>query len=130
MSKRRGGQWWNNKKAGNRRSFMANWPDLEIGEGKMALMSGTGVITPQEIIEGTLDAIFPKPLGFDEAQRNRANVDPEKGLHKGGKCNVTACQRPPANHWNKAMNAWYCRECAAEIDRFARMDGFTLFDDL
>ena len=38
-----------------------------------------------------------------------------KGL-KGGNCNVTACQKPDATYYNKSTQAYYCGECATEIN--------------
>jgi hypothetical protein len=55
---------------------------------------------------------------------------PGKGK-KGENCNVTACQKPKsAHHYNNIMHAYYCRECATEIQRFAVMDGMSFYDDL
>lgn len=55
---------------------------------------------------------------------------PGKGK-QGLNCNVTACQRPDsANHYNKVMHAWYCRGCAEDIERWAKVDGMSLFDNL
>jgi len=58
------------------------------------------------------------------------NVEHVKGL-EGGSCNVTACQSPhSAHYYNRVMDAWYCLDCATEIERFARFDGMSLFDNL
>lgn len=40
---------------------------------------------------------------------------PKKG-EKGGTCNVTACQQPNANYFNKATKAYYCATCADAIN--------------
>lgn len=40
---------------------------------------------------------------------------PAKGL-KGGECNRTACNRSPANSFNKSTRAFYCRPCAERIN--------------
>lgn len=59
-----------------------------------------------------------------------------KGL-KGGRCNVTACQRPGAVFLNVGMSrrsdrsdsCWYCIDCARDINMFNvnSTDPFTLF---
>lgn len=38
-----------------------------------------------------------------------------KGL-KNGNCNLTACQKPGANYFNKSTRAYYCKECADLIN--------------
>jgi hypothetical protein len=43
------------------------------------------------------------------------NVNALKGL-KGGWCNVTACQKPGANYYNKSTQKYYCEDCAREIN--------------
>lgn len=40
---------------------------------------------------------------------------PDKGL-KNGSCNRTACQRPNAIYFNKSTRAYYCEDCAREIN--------------
>lgn len=61
---------------------------------------------------------FPKPK------------TPGKGK-KGENCNVTSCQRPySALYFNRVMNAYYCSECAEEIERSANTSGLSLFDNL
>jgi hypothetical protein len=40
---------------------------------------------------------------------------PDKGL-KGGSCNITACQQPGANYYNKSTKRYYCAHCAKEIN--------------
>jgi len=35
---------------------------------------------------------------------------------KGGRCNVTACQQPGAWYFNKCTRAYYCADCAIEIN--------------
>ena len=40
---------------------------------------------------------------------------PDKGK-KGGRCNVTACQKPGAMWFNKSTEAYYCEDCAREIN--------------
>ncbi len=42
-------------------------------------------------------------------------LDEPKGK-KGGKCNVTACQKPGANYYNKSTQKYYCADCAEEIN--------------
>lgn len=42
------------------------------------------------------------------------NLHPQKGLFNG-RCNITACQKPGAVFFNTGTNAYYCRECAADI---------------
>jgi len=37
---------------------------------------------------------------------------------KGGRCNVTACQQPGAWYFNKSTRAYYCQECANEVNYF------------
>ena len=34
----------------------------------------------------------------------------------GGNCNVTACQKPGANYFNKSNRKYYCAACAREIN--------------
>ena len=41
--------------------------------------------------------------------------NPEKGK-KRGRCNVTACQSPGANYYNKSTKKYYCRHCADQIN--------------
>lgn len=38
-----------------------------------------------------------------------------KGVH-GGNCNVSSCQKPNALYFNKSTKAYYCKECAEEIN--------------
>lgn len=33
-------------------------------------------------------------------------------------CRRTACRRPGATWWNTSTRAWYCRDCAASINKF------------
>jgi hypothetical protein len=40
---------------------------------------------------------------------------PDKGDFNGS-CNVTACQRPVANFYNKSTKRYYCVDCAREIN--------------
>lgn len=55
---------------------------------------------------------------------------PGKGL-EGQNCNVTQCQKPDsAHHFNNVMKAWYCLECAQEIQYFANKDGFSFYDGI
>lgn len=35
---------------------------------------------------------------------------------KGGYCNVTACSNPNPEYFNKSTKAYYCKECAKEIN--------------
>jgi len=45
--------------------------------------------------------------------------DPKlKGI-SGGNCNRTACQKPNAIWYNEGTYAYYCRNCAIEIQRGA-----------
>ena len=48
---------------------------------------------------------------------------------KGGPCNITACQKPnSAFYFNKSTRAYYCRECAREINWLGgRADCMRLF---
>lgn len=57
---------------------------------------------------------------------------------RGGRCNVTACQRPGAVFQNVGMisteGSWYCRSCATDIHMVNTRDvengcGFTLFPE-
>lgn len=41
----------------------------------------------------------------------------DKG-HKDGSCNVTACQEPGANFFNRSTKAYYCEFCARRINNF------------
>lgn len=44
-------------------------------------------------------------------------MTPGKGQH-GLNCNVTACQKPhSAWWWNNSTRAWYCADCAYEIQK-------------
>lgn len=44
-------------------------------------------------------------------------LTPGKGKH-GLNCNVTACQKPhSAWWWNSSTRAWYCADCAYEIQK-------------
>lgn len=53
-----------------------------------------------------------------------------KGL-KGQNCNVTHCQAPnSAHHYNRVTHAWYCIDCAMRIEKSARLDGMSFYDDL
>jgi hypothetical protein len=52
---------------------------------------------------------------------------PDKGL-KGGSCNVTACQEPGANYYNKSTQKYYCKYCADRINwPGGRADTMALF---
>jgi len=35
---------------------------------------------------------------------------------KGGRCNVTVCQKPEAWYFNKSTGVYYCENCATEIN--------------
>lgn len=67
--------------------------------------------------------------GFGKAVRRRDSRKPSVGqmivtqqkLRKGlfrENCNRTACQRPPAEWFNQSTRAWYCEDCAHEINKF------------
>ena len=48
---------------------------------------------------------------------------------QGENCNVTHCQKPKsAHHYNKVMHAWYCIQCATDIEEYANKDGLSFFD--
>lgn len=49
---------------------------------------------------------------------------------KGGLCNRTACQQPPALFYNRVMGKYYCYNCAVLIERSARRDGDSFYADL
>jgi hypothetical protein len=55
-----------------------------------------------------------RKLGSPKRLAQAAAADP-KGL-KYGRCNVTACQRPGAQYYNKSTRAYYCEDCAREIN--------------
>ena len=40
-----------------------------------------------------------------------------KGI-QGGNCNRTACQLPGANWYNKSTRAYYCPQCAKDINSY------------
>jgi len=62
--------------------------------------------------------------------KRNTELTPGKGK-EGENCNVTACQEPEsAFYYNKVMHAYYCEHCARDIERFAQMDGLSLFDNL
>lgn len=42
-------------------------------------------------------------------------IHPEKGI-KGGRCNVTACQKPGAVFYSKSTGRYYCQSCAEQIN--------------
>ncbi|WP_278366920.1 hypothetical protein [Marinobacter salarius] len=44
-----------------------------------------------------------------------SDLHPDKGK-RGGRCNVTACQQPGAWYFNKSTRAYYCENCAREIN--------------
>jgi hypothetical protein len=50
----------------------------------------------------------------------------DKGL-KNGSCNVTACQEPGAIYFNKSTRAYYCQDCAKEINKYNRVDCLRLY---
>lgn len=43
------------------------------------------------------------------------NNHPDKGW-KGGRCNVTSCQKPGAEYFNKSTRSYYCKSCADAIN--------------
>lgn len=47
------------------------------------------------------------------------NKDPELKGKEGCNCNRTACQQPGALFFNCGTRAWYCYECAKDINEFA-----------
>ncbi len=63
-----------------------------------------------------------EPEGFygQWGWEGRNKVD--KGLRLGS-CNVTRCQRSGAYWYNKVMGAWYCSDCAREINYRPLPDG-------
>jgi hypothetical protein len=42
-------------------------------------------------------------------------MHPTKGK-RGGRCNITACQRKGAYWYNQVMKAYYCEDCAVDIN--------------
>lgn len=57
-------------------------------------------------------------------------LSPDKGK-EGGSCNRRACQEPnSAFCYNSIMYAWYCRQCANDINAVAKSDGMTPFIDV
>lgn len=50
---------------------------------------------------------------------------------EGLNCNVTACQRPnSAHHFNTVMRAWYCRNCAEDIQYWAVKAGMSFYEGI
>lgn len=45
--------------------------------------------------------------------------DPALKGAKGGNCNRTACQQPEAHYFNTGTDAYYCWDCASDINEFA-----------
>lgn len=56
------------------------------------------------------------------------HVDPTKGQRYGGKCNITACNRPRAVFWNSATHGLYCKSCASDINAYDMKDGTMCID--
>ncbi|CAL9974362.1 hypothetical protein VPHD69_0179 [Vibrio phage D69] len=94
----------------------------------------------QKAVRADFLGIESKALSFDlEACDLATEWDQEvtepKG-QRGGRCNVTACQRPGAVFQNVGMistgGSWYCRSCATDINMVNNRDvengaGYTLF---
>ncbi|MDO8414843.1 MAG: hypothetical protein Q7S87_01380 [Agitococcus sp.] len=60
----------------------------------------------------------------DKAATTRSTVLKGK---QDGNCNVTACQKPGATWWNTSTRAYYCANCASEINRWSKHDeGFDI----
>lgn len=50
---------------------------------------------------------------------------------RGENCNVTHCQEPKsAYYYNHVMDAFYCRRCAMRIQRAAKNEGLSFYNDL
>lgn len=48
---------------------------------------------------------------------------------QGGSCNRTTCQAEHQAHcFNPHTNAYYCQQCANDINVWLRKDGLTLID--
>lgn len=58
---------------------------------------------------------YYKRFQAKRAAKHNNVVVAEKGT-KGGKCNVTACQRQGAHFFNKSTMKYYCEDCAREIN--------------
>ena len=62
--------------------------------------------------------------------RNDANPrdKPDKG-DKGGRCNITRCQRPGASWFNHSTRRYYCADCAwfLNTDKFNKRDAQELY---
>lgn len=54
-----------------------------------------------------------------ETMRRVAKTNKLKGI-KGGDCNVTQCQEPGASCYNEPMRAYYCKNCATNINKSSR----------
>jgi hypothetical protein len=57
-------------------------------------------------------------------------IAPDK-CKENGSCNVTHCQKPnSAKYFNTVMRAYYCYECACNIEYSARKDGNSFYPSL
>ena len=60
---------------------------------------------------------------------NAANAFNKKGSEHDGKCARLVCHNPNAIFWNTSTRMWYCKDCAAFINKYRlniREDGSPL----
>lgn len=70
--------------------------------------------------KGTGKTRIPNMFG----EYREPELKPDKG-EKGGSCNRTACQRPGAIWYNRAMYKWYCSRCARMLNEVRVPGGST-----
>lgn len=84
----------------------------------------------------TDDFVDPRTLEFSShserqsAMYQLADRNDKKGK-MGGDCNRTQCQKHGASSWNRGSHAWYCSDCANELNHYnpnAMSDGKPMVD--
>lgn len=94
--------------------------------------SGGHLLDQHESAATEEESVLAKHLSFIRGNLTTVQGQPAnmKGV-KGGNCNRTACQKTGAWYEHKDIHAYYCLDCAWDIQEFAvRVDGISLFKDL
>ena len=106
------------------------WLAAQADFNKRLARKGIPARCKRVIVNTESNGFLSPTLRTTQPQPEVQSLSAGKGK-QGQNCNVTACQAPnSANHYNTAMQAWYCRRCATDIEHWANVDGNSFFSDL